>query len=55
MTKKEAMRHFREHILPHIPEHDRVAKAEAFSNYVDMLCRDGEITEKQAFEWDNPF
>lgn len=34
---------------------DRIARAEDFSNYVDMLCRDKQITEELARDIDNPF
>lgn len=59
MTKKEALAEFRELILPKVEakysKKDKVAKAEAWNDYVDFLQKNGEITESQAFRWDNPF
>ena len=34
---------------------DSIAKREAFNNYVDMLNKDGDVTDWQADNWSNPF
>ena len=34
---------------------DRIAKREAFNDYVDMLNKDGLVTDYQAYNWSNPF
>ena len=34
---------------------DSIAKREAFNNYVDMLNKDGDVTDNQANNWSNPF
>lgn len=60
MTKKQALRDFKEHVLPNIPlrhngKVDEVARSEAWNNYTDALCKDGQITLKQYESWTNPF
>lgn len=60
MTKAQALADFKENILPGIRarEHngvDKFRRAEQWVNYIDSLCRDKLITEKQAMKWDNPF
>ena len=59
MTKVEAAASFRE-MLKDSPtgtllKGDRIAKREAFNNYVDMLNKDGLVTDYQAYNWSNPF
>tara|TARA_R100001440_G_scaffold52577_1_gene72385 strand:- start:486 stop:659 length:174 start_codon:yes stop_codon:yes gene_type:complete len=34
---------------------DKPALREAWSNYIDGLCKDGEITLQQYENWGNPF
>ena len=54
MTKDEALRNFRETVLPYIRQRyeqdriDHVARRIAWNDYVDALHRDGLITDKQA-------
>lgn len=62
MTKKQAVEFFREEILPVIKENyeqdgiaDKPARREAWNNFTDSLCKDGQITLKQYKTWDNPF
>lgn len=59
LTKEDALRDFRENIKPSVDAQygrgDRVALAEAWSGYVDMLERDGMITRWQADNWTNPY
>ena len=59
MTKKQVVASFRE-MLKDSPtgtllRGDRIAKREAFNNYVDMLNKDGLVTDYQAYNWSNPF
>jgi hypothetical protein len=34
---------------------DTIAKREAWNDFVDMLSRDGDITQSQRDNWTNPF
>jgi len=36
-------------------KNDKPALREAWSNYIDGLCKDGEITLQQYENWGNPF
>ena len=38
-TKKQAIKDFREFLLPSIPNSDTIAKREAWNNYTDALVR----------------
>lgn len=57
MTKQQALQQFRE--LMRASEFDfrgdAIAKREAWNNYTDALCKDGEISQKQCDNWTNPF
>ena len=57
MTKKEAVASFREMLRESGDplKGDSIAKREAFNNYVDMLNKDGMVTDYQAYNWSNPF
>lgn len=59
MTKAQALRDFREIVLPFVLKQygrdDRIAIREAWNNYTDALCKDKEITLHQYETWDNPF
>ena len=62
MTKDQAMKIFKEEILPSIIKRyemdgikDKPARAEAWNNFTDSLCEDGQITNKQYNNWTNPF
>ena len=62
MTKKEAMREFREFVLPVIREKyeqygriDIPARREAWCNFTDALCKSGRITQRQDYTWGNPY
>ena len=55
MTKKEALEQFNDYILPLIPKNDVPAKCEAWNDFVDSLQKGGDITERQASTWANPF
>ena len=59
MTKKEVVASFRE-MLKDSPtglllKGDSIAKREAFNDYVDMLNKDGMVTDYQAYNWSTPF
>ena len=36
--------------MPHL-KGDKIAKSEGWANFIDSLCKDGEITEKQYENW----
>lgn len=55
MSYLEALADFKANVLPNVPSNDKPAKGQAWSMYVDRLHRDGQITDKQAQNWDNPF
>ena len=60
MTKKQAVASFRESWADFVANDpswrgDRIAKREAFNNFVDMLNKDGMVTDYQAYNWSNPF
>lgn len=60
MTKKEALSEFKELFLPIIKAQekngvDHIMRIEAWSNYTDALCKEGQITSNQYNNWTNPF
>ena len=60
MTKKDAVQQFRwdwSDFLQSNPNFrgDSIAKRCAFNDYVDMLNKDGLVTDYQAYNWSNPF
>ena len=60
MTKKDVVQQFRwdwSDFLKSNPSWrgDSIAKREAFNNFVDMLNKDGTVTDNQAYNWSNPF
>jgi len=61
MTKREAVIEFKRDILPLVRETyeqdgrvDRPARAEAWNNWTDALCKDKRITPKQYETWGHP-
>lgn len=54
-TKKQAIKDFREFLLPSIPNNDTSAKREAWNNYTDALCKSRFINLRQYENWTNPF
>ena len=51
-AEKDIINSFKEHVLPYVIEHyeqdgiiDKPARCEAFNDYTDVLCKDGEISE----------
>ena len=60
ITKAEAMAQFRESWNEFVKTNpqwkgDSIAKREDWSNYCDMLYKDGQITSHQDRTWTNPF
>ena len=60
MTKRDVLAQFRamwNDLTDQQPQWrgDTIAKAEAWNDYTDMLCKDGEITVNQYNNWTNPF
>lgn len=60
MNKRQAIALFNdewEFTIKRFPsrKYDIPAKRQAFVDFIDNLHRNGEITEKQAFSWENPF
>jgi len=59
MTKKQALIEFKDmglHLTNQINGYpDIPARREDWNNFVDMLEKDGRITDYQAFIWNNPF
>ena len=61
MTKREAEQEFRNTVLPLVVEHyeadgirDKPARSEAWNDWTDGLCKDGQITEWQYENWQHP-
>jgi hypothetical protein len=60
MTKAEAWEDFQENILPQIRARegtrgvDLPMRSEAWNNYTDALCKDGQITMRQYETWTHP-
>jgi hypothetical protein len=60
LTKKQVLEQFREDwkdwlICNPTCRGDSIAKREAFNNFIDMLNKDRRVTDKQAYNWSNPF
>ena len=62
MTKEQALSIFKQEILPSLKAKeeesgvkDIPARRFEWSCFVDSLQKDGQITENQAHNWDNPF
>jgi hypothetical protein len=61
ITKREAERQYRDHVLPEVKKQyetsgriDKPARAEAWNNFTDSLCKDRQITMKQYETWGHP-
>ena len=59
MNRKDALKTFRQDVLPEVVRRygrgDWTALREAWNDWTDALCKDGEITSKQYETWSNPF
>jgi hypothetical protein len=53
MTKTQAVAEFRE-CIGNMYRGDRIMQREAWLNFVDTLCDDQLITQKQRDTWSNP-
>ena len=66
MTRDEAIQQFEHCVLPVIIEQetewqggtwqhvDEAHRSEEWSNFVDMLCKDGQISDWQQYNWSHP-
>jgi len=60
ITKRQVLADFRllwREVVESTPSRkgDSIAKREAFNDYVDVLNKEGIVTDSQAFNWSNPF
>ncbi len=60
LTKKEVLAMFSEmwrEIVASNPDArgDRIMKRKEFNNFVDMLNKDRQVSDTQAFNWTNPY
>lgn len=55
LTKEQVLQMFREVHQGAFERGDDIARREAWNNYTDMLCKNGEISVKQYENWSNPF
>ncbi len=54
LTKKNAEENFKETYELLLKANDIPAKRFAWNCYVDMICKDGSITQKKAAAWHQP-
>jgi hypothetical protein len=59
MTKREAFAQFKAEVLPNVQKQygtkDKAARDQAWNDYTDALCKNGDITLKQYESWTHPF
>lgn len=55
LTKVQAVKMFRELIMPQIPYGDKIWQRTAWNDFTDSLCKDGMISNYQYDSWTNPF
>lgn len=58
LNKKQVLKMFRSDIAPEVRKQfpkDSIAMREAFNSFVDMLNKNGQVSDHQAFTWSNPF
>lgn len=59
MTKQQVLREFKAYTRGQFNRPDgsvdKDARVEAWNNYTDALCKDGQITDRQYSTWVNPF
>jgi len=62
MTKKRVQKEFEDSVLPFIKDTfendgkvDHNARAQAWNDFTDSLCKDGTITQNQYSTWSNPY
>jgi hypothetical protein len=60
-TKRQALKEFKYvwqnylSMYRTIRSDDKIAKRECWSNFIDSLNKEGEVTDEQAATWTNPF
>lgn len=54
LTKKEVERMFKEEVYPSLNKSDKPMIREAWHNFTDMLCKNGEISDNQYNTWSTP-
>lgn len=54
MTERQARRNFCTLYAPSLPPRDRPALREAWSQYIDSMHRDKQITDRQVQNWVGP-
>lgn len=54
-NKKDVLIEFKNHVIPHIPKDDVVAKREAWNDYVDFLEKENHVNVNRSRNWSNPF
>ena len=54
MTRREALIEFKRYILPFVRTNDKPARAEAWNNFTDALCKSGRISIQQYETWGHP-
>jgi hypothetical protein len=57
LNKKQVLELFRSEYADFLKEHryDAIAKREEFNNFVDYLNKEGQVSDRQAYEWSNPY
>ena len=55
MTKENAVRMFKEHILQPNKVYDYWQAQQMWAAFTDGLCKDGMITDHQFHSWSTPF
>lgn len=54
MKKTQVIAEFKE-CVANVYDHDPIAKREAWHAFIDSLCRDSLVTERQRSNWTCPF
>lgn len=54
MTKKQVENSFKEFFSDFLTSNDYPAKQFAWATFIDSLCKDGQISQKQFDTWGNP-
>ena len=54
LTKKEVERMFKEEVYPSLNKSDKPMIREAWNDFTDMLCKDGQISDNQYNTWSTP-
>ena len=61
-SNRQALQIFKAEVLPSVREQyeqdgeiDRIARREEWNNWLDALCKDGQITQQAYDTWDCPW